>query len=167
MAQVLLRPAVDGDESLLYGIYASSRTEELAPAGWDDATLEAFLRMQHAAQDRSFRAGHPDASRDVIVIAGDDAGRLYVDRSRPAIHVIDIALLPDYRGQGAGTRLLQALLEEAGCAQRRVTLNVERGNRVRRLYERLGFHVLRDGGVYLDLEWVPPPAPSPPGAPAR
>ena len=76
--------------------------------------------------------------------------------------MIDIALLPEHRGRGVGTQLVRALLAEANAGGRRVTLNVERSNRARGLYERLGFQIVRDGEVYVDLEWIPPDAPGEP-----
>jgi ribosomal protein S18 acetylase RimI-like enzyme len=66
---------------------------------------------------------------------------------------MDIALLPAYRGQGIGTRLLDALLAQAQGAP--VTLHVEPLNPAQRLYRRLGFRLLEDRGVYHFLEWRP------------
>ncbi|MDQ6777591.1 MAG: GNAT family N-acetyltransferase [Actinomycetota bacterium] len=149
------RPATEADENFLYRLYASTRVEELAGTGWDESSKEAFLRMQYDAQTRSHRAGHPQASFDIILIDGRPAGRLCVDRDAEAIHVIDLALLPDHRGRSVGTQLLEELVQEGRTDGRRVTLNVERSNRARSLYERLGFRVIHTGEVYLDLEWSP------------
>jgi ribosomal protein S18 acetylase RimI-like enzyme len=150
-----LRPATQADEDFLYRVYASTRVDELAGTGWDEPSKEAFVRMQYDAQARAYRAGHPRASFDVVLIGGRPAGRLYVDRDTEAIHLIDIALLPENRARGAGTKLLEALIQEGKTDGRRVTLNVERSNRARALYERLGFRVVHTGEVYLDLEWSP------------
>jgi ribosomal protein S18 acetylase RimI-like enzyme len=155
---VSLRPETVDDEPFLYRVYASTRVEELAATGWAEADKDSFLRMQYAAQRSAYRASHPRASFDVVLVAGEAAGRLYVDRGPDAIQVIDIALLPEHRARGVGTQLVRTLLAEAGAGARRVTLSVERSNRARGLYERLGFHIVRDGEVYLELEWIPPDA---------
>jgi predicted GNAT family acetyltransferase len=47
------------------------------------------------------------------------------------------------------------VLAEADAAGKRVTIHVERLNPARRLYERLGFSVAEDKGVYLFLERLP------------
>ncbi len=150
-----LRPAGSADAELLYRIYASTREDELAVVPWDEPTKEAFLRMQFAAQDSYYHANYPAASYDLIVSGDEVLGRLYVDRAESAWNVIDLALLPEHRGKGIGTRLLTQILEEAGTAAKPVQMHVERFNPARRLYHRLGFRQIADKGVYLQLEWRP------------
>jgi GNAT superfamily N-acetyltransferase len=122
---------------------------------WDASQKEAFLRMQFAAQDRYYHATFPDASYDLIVSGEQVLGRLYVDRGETAWHVIDVALLPEHRGQGVGTQLLKQVLADAGAAAKPVRMHVERFNPARRLYDRLGFRQIEDEDVYLLLEWKP------------
>jgi len=156
-ARLALRPAGPGDAELLYRIYASTREDELAVVPWDAAQKEAFLRMQFAAQDRYYHATFPDASYDLILSAEQVLGRLYVDRGETAWNVIDLALLPEHRGQGIGTQLLTQVLADAGVAAKPVQMHVERFNPAQRLYDRLGFRQIADQGVYLLLEWKPVP----------
>jgi ribosomal protein S18 acetylase RimI-like enzyme len=136
-------------------VYASTRAEELAVVPWDDAQKEAFLRQQFEAQDAWWRENYADASFDVIAIDGEPAGRLYVRRGRSEIRIVDIALLPEHRGNGIGTQLLEDLLDEGDAAGKSVTIHVERMNPALRLYERLGFSLAEDKGVYLFLERLP------------
>jgi len=147
-----LRPVVDGDRDLLYRIYASTRTEELAPLPWDEPTKDAFLRAQFAAQDRYYRQTYPDATYDVVLAQDEPVGRLYVDLGTRAVLIIDVALLPPHRGRGIGTSLLTRVLDEARRVGQPVRVHVERFNPARRLYERLGFHQVADQGIYLLLE---------------
>ena len=62
------------------------------------------------------------------------------------VHLLNVAVHPQYRGAGIGRRLVEAVLEEARAGAARVVfLEVRAGNVVaRRLYRRLGF---RDIGV--------------------
>jgi ribosomal protein S18 acetylase RimI-like enzyme len=122
---------------------------------WDDAQKEAFLRHQFDAQDAWWRENYADASFDVILVEGEQAGRLYVHRGRSEIRIVDIALLPEHRGNGVGTRLLDELLAEADADAKSVTIHVERMNPALRLYGRLGFALAEDKGVYLFLERRP------------
>jgi len=122
---------------------------------WDDAQKEAFLRHQFDAQDAWWREHYADASFDVILVEGERAGRLYVHRGRSEIRIVDIALLPEQRGNGVGTRLLDELLAEGDADAKSVTIHVERMNPALRLYERLGFSLAEDKGVYLFLERSP------------
>jgi ribosomal protein S18 acetylase RimI-like enzyme len=133
-----LRPATPADEDWQLAIYAGTRAEELALTGWPPAQCEAFVRQQHAAQQQHYRHHFP-ASICHLILAGGDAvaGRLWLDESAERLHILDIALLPAWRGQGLGTRCLQALAVAAGG--RSLSIHVEIHNRARRLYERLGF----------------------------
>jgi ribosomal protein S18 acetylase RimI-like enzyme len=78
---------------------------------------------------------------------------LYVARWEREIRIMDIALLPEDRGAGIGTKLLRELQEEARAAGKSLTIHVERFNPALGLYERLGFQQIEDKGVYLLMEW--------------
>jgi len=151
-----LRPATSADRELLFQVYASTRTEELAVVDWPPATLEGFLRQQFDAQDRHYRQTFPAATFDVVVIDGQRAGRLYLDTAPDETRVLDIALLPEYRGRGVGTQLIGEVAATARGRGACVTLHVERTNRALAWYQRLGFSVAGDQGVYLFLRWLPP-----------
>jgi len=122
---------------------------------WDDAQKDAFLRSQFDAQDAWWRENYAEASFDVVVVDGAPAGRLYVHRGPSEIRIVDIALLPEHRGDGIGTELLEGLIAEADAIGKSVTIHVERMNPALRLYERLGFQLAEDKGVYLFLERAP------------
>lgn len=111
--------------------------------------------MQFDAQDAWWHENYAEATFDVILADGEPAGRLYVHRGRSEIRIVDIALLPEQRGKGVGTRLLEDLLAEGDAGAKRVTIHVERMNPALRLYDRLGFSVAEDKGVYLFLERPP------------
>ena len=91
----------------------------------------------------------------MILVAGVDAGRLYLDDRGERIWVVDIALLPEYRGHGVGGAVLEAILKEARESRRPVGLHVERSNPAISLYRQLGFALVADRGVYLEMEWRP------------
>lgn len=148
-----LRPVTPEDESFLASLYASTRTEELAQTNWSEEQKAMFCRMQFNAQTADYRANYPDASFQIIQRDGVAAGRLLVLRSAEKIHVIDIALLPEHRGAGIGTKFLRELQEEAKDAGKKLSIHVERFNPARRLYERLGFEQVEEKGVYLLMEW--------------
>lgn len=153
---VALRPATPDDEPFLARVYASTREDELAHVPFSEEQKAAFLAQQFAAQRAHYAAHYGDASRDVVLVDGEPAGRLIVARGGAAgILIVDIALLPAFRGRGVGGRLLGPLLAEADAAGVPVTIHVERANRARRLYERLGFAAVADDGVYLTLERQP------------
>lgn len=134
-----LRPATADDRPFLLAVYASTRTEELAAVPWTDDQRNAFLAMQFEAQDRWYRQFYPAGSFLVIVRGETPIGRMCVVRLATEIRLVDIALLPEHRGQGVGSSLLADLVAEADRDRLPVTLQVEPGNPARRLYLRSGF----------------------------
>jgi ribosomal protein S18 acetylase RimI-like enzyme len=154
-ASLALRPITPADRELLYRIYAGTRAEELAVTGWDDSQKAAFLQMQFDAQHRYYMENYRDARFQVIEWDRAPVGRLYLVRWSDEIRIIDIALMPEYRGRGLGTQLVRNIQADARQAGLPVTIHVERFNPALSLYARLGFHVVEDKGVYLLLKWTP------------
>ncbi len=147
-----LRPATDADLPFLLRLYASTREEELAGVDWPPEQKEAFVRQQFAAQHAWYQEQYAGSAFDVVVVDGEPAGRLYVARWEREVRIVDISLLPAYRGRGIGSVLLAALFTEAEAAGKPVSVHVERFNPALRLYTRLGFACREDKGVYLLLE---------------
>lgn len=152
---IVLREATAKDESFLLELYASTRMEELAGWGWDENQKRLFLRMQFLARERSFARG----DHRIVLLDERPVGRLLVDRSGPAIQLIDIAFLPESRNTGIGTRLLEDLKREATAAGKPIVLHVLALSPAVRLYERLGFHRSDVASAYeeayLEMKWVP------------
>jgi predicted GNAT family acetyltransferase len=88
----------------------------------------------------------------VIDVDGAPAGRLYVHRGPSDIRIMDIALVPSFRGRGIGTRLLRALSQEADASGRKLSIHVETNNPARSLYHRLGFRPAGEHGIYVLME---------------
>jgi len=153
----VLRPESEADTPFLMRLYASTREEEMAPVPWPAEQKEAFLASQFQAQRHHYRTYFADCAFDVIERRGEPAGRLYLQTRQTQLHIIDIALMPDWRGRGIGTAILQALQAAGRVRGKGVGIMVEKFNPALRLYERLGFTPVADHGVYLEMEWLPAP----------
>ena len=149
------RRATEKDTDFLYRVYASTRQEEVQKAPWTSTQRQAFLAMQARAQDKHYRAHFPDGDYFIIVVKGQDAGRLYLSRTGKEIRIVDIALLPEFRGEGMGQNILQGILAEAHQKKVPVRIHVEKNNPALRLYQRLNFHACADKGVYWLMEYQP------------
>lgn len=155
-----LRPVTANDADLLLRLYASTRADELALTPWPEAQRQAFVRQQCAAQAAHYQAHWPDARHAVIEAERDGAyqpaGRLWWYPRAEVLHVLDITLLPAWRGQGLGADCLHQLMAEAAGTGRAVTIYVEAGNPARRLYDRLGFApVGQPEGIHQRMAWRP------------
>lgn len=157
MSDLNLRPIEEADMVFLKHLYATTRLDEMAYSGWDDAAIDTFLAHQFDTQHRYYQAHFPDAEFLLIERDGQSAGRLYLLWEASNLQIIDIALLPSLRGQGLGSALLHALIERADTAGLSIGLHVETYNPAQRLYQRLGFDVVDESGVYLRMRRQPHP----------
>ena len=151
---VSLRPVTPGDEDFLLRVYKSSRGEDLRGLGWDEDRISEFLEMQYEAQGNFHASDFPNASDEVILLDSQPVGRLIVDRRADEIRLVDLALLPDYRNRGLGSRLIQSLKEEATLQRKPLRLQLIRFNRALGLFERLGFMRTSETGTHFQMEWV-------------
>lgn len=150
-------PATDGE--FLDRLYATTREEELAQTGWSPAEVRRFLHQQSRLQRAHYREHYPEA--ELLLIVGDDGpvGRLYIDARPGELRLMDIALLPEWRGGGRGTAMIEGLQHWAAATDRTITLHVEPFNPAARLYRRLDFETVETRGVYEFMRWVPPVKP--------
>lgn len=147
-----LRPVTPADRPFLERVYGSTREEELAQVPFTDEQRAAFVAQQFEAQSRHYATHYHDTSFDVIEVDGVPAGRLIVGRWTREIRVVDIALLPEHRGRGIGSRVLAPVLAEADARGVPTTIHVEQFNPAQRLYHRLGFREVSREAIYLKLE---------------
>ena len=152
---VSLRPMNDADQPFLSRLYDSIREPELVGVDWTEEDRRRFLDLQFQAQHHHYIKYYETADFDIIEQDGQSIGRLYVDRGASEIRIMDIALMPEVRGQGLGTRLLEELIAEAAADARKLTIHVEKQNPALQLYLRLGFQPIRERDVYLLLSWSP------------
>lgn len=153
LEQPILRPEQPADASFLQDLYANTRAQELRQVPWSSAQKAAFLRMQFDVQTKQYHQQFPDAAYQIILWGTQPIGRMYVHRGKEEIVLIDIALRPESRGAGIGTRLLKYLQEEAEKDGKPLRIHVEQSNRALSLYRRLGFRLLEQKGIYYWMEW--------------
>lgn len=152
---VSLRPALPEDEPFLFRLYISTREAELASFGWSEADKNAFLELQFEAHQHHYATISPAADQNVILREGRPVGSLIVIRGRKEIRLAEIVLLPEDRGRGIGSKLIEDLSEEAVVRGLPLRLHVARFNRAIRLYRRLGFVLIRDTGTHFFMERSP------------
>jgi ribosomal protein S18 acetylase RimI-like enzyme len=147
---LLLRTADINNETFLADLFYDVRSVEFSGSGMSEMQLKPLFAMQYNAQKQSYNAQFPDAENSIIKLNGEKIGRLLVARNGKNTHLIDIAVLHNFRGQGVGSFLLEKLKAEAES----VSLSVFKTNfGAVRLYEKHGFAVTKDDGMYLEMEW--------------
>jgi ribosomal protein S18 acetylase RimI-like enzyme len=153
--KISLQPASARDDDFLFLVYANTRKDEMASWGWSTAEQASFIRMQYDMRKRGYAASYPSAESAVISIGEVPAGSLIIFRGSDEIRLVDIALLPEFRGRGLGGEVIRMLISEAAHAGSRLRLSVLRSNRATHLYERLGFISTGGDTMYCEMECRP------------
>jgi len=153
---IALRAATDADYDFMRRLYESTRAEEMTRFPFDEAQKKVFLDQQFAAQFEHYGIHYPTCERNIIEKDRQAIGRLWIDEWRDQIRIVDIALVPECRGSGIGSRLVHEVLDRGAAAGKPVTIHVEAFNPALRLYQRLGFEKVDTNGVYLLMRWTPP-----------
>ncbi len=138
-----LRPLTRDDEPQLRRIDAATRQGEIG-GDWSAVQREQFLDLQFRARMTESLAPEPGSERCLLEQqrAGGPwqaVGLLWLQRRRDTVQVMDLALLPEARGRGLGTAVLQHVMDEAAASRRTVSTHVDEASPARRVFERLGF----------------------------
>ncbi len=150
---ITLRPAGPDDEPLIFELYASTRAQEMTLVPWSDEQKRSFIRMQLTAQQDHYKQKYPKADHEIILAHGKPIGRLYVARLDDEIRIVDIVLLPEVRGNGVGTQILETLLAEGKMTGKIIRIYVESFNPSLKLFQRLGFVEAEQHGIHVLLQW--------------
>lgn len=111
-----------------------------------------LLEMQQQAQHQQWSELWGGSGNVVVEFDGVPAGRIWTAWGTRDVRLVDIALLPAFRGAGLGGRLLGGVCEAADMAGLDVRLSVVRDNAgALALYRRRGFVMEEAGAVYLSL----------------
>lgn len=154
-----LRGETADDLPFLERLYASVRGAELAATGWPEEVKRTFLASQFAFQTRHYADAYAGADFGIVTRDDDPVGRLYLLRSAQDLRVVDVSLLPEWRGGGFGTALLRAVQAEAAAEGKTVSLHVDMTNPAQNLYRRLDFVEAGTHGPSWRMVWRSGPAP--------
>lgn len=150
-----LRPQEKKDDSFIESVYRSTREGELKMTNWSEQQKKTFIMMQSMAQLAEYKTKFPGAAYQVIIYKKQDAGRFYTWENDNEIRLIDITLLPPFRGKGTGTFLLRALIKKSNKVQKKISLHVDPVNPALKLYRHLGFTHIKNNGRHYYMERNP------------
>jgi ribosomal protein S18 acetylase RimI-like enzyme len=139
------RRELANDEPFLRHLIIATVAEQLMAAAWPEEIRESLLDMQYRGRLNSIRANFPDGESLIVQVDGQSAGWLFVSTQPDEIRLVEIMILPEHRGKGIGSVLIQDLISKAERAHLPARLSVDVMNgRAIQLYLRLGFR--RAGG---------------------
>ena len=151
MTAIALRPATPADSEFCYQLHKAAMGGYVTAIwGWDE-------QVQRDFHTRAFNPGR----WQIIAADGADIGMLDVEYRPGEIYLARIEVCPGHQGHGIGTRLISALIDEAGQKGQDLILDVLTVNqRAMALYQRLGMtEVARhgDGNIKITMRSTRPP----------
>lgn len=147
------------DDAFLYDVFCTTWQDEVAALP-NQNLARHVLRIQHTAQERRFDTRYPGHRRFVVSHEGERVGRFYLFASGSTLHIVDLTLLPQFRRQGIGTRLVRDLMGVASSDGQRVSMRVGRADESSLgHYASLGFRLVSSDELGHYFEWTPAPAP--------
>jgi len=155
---IALRPERPDDDAFLLRLFDAARGSVLRLGGVPEPMVEQLVAMQHRAQTQTYRGTFPRAAFSIIEHESVPIGRIVENEEPDAVHVVDIALLPQFQAKGIGTALVRALQADwaaRGCGAR-AQVAFDNAPSLK-LFRRLGFvEIDPDERPYLRLRWSRP-----------
>jgi ribosomal protein S18 acetylase RimI-like enzyme len=129
--QIAIRPATAIDAEFVYKL--------------TEACMRRYAEQQWGNWDeRRTRRSFQPVTHQIIQFEGNDVGCLEVIESPRDFDLNKLYILPQYQNRGIGSYVLHQVISRARAKKRPLRLSVLVVNRAaRRLYERLGFSVIR------------------------
>jgi ribosomal protein S18 acetylase RimI-like enzyme len=148
--EISLRPARQEDEAFLFALFCTSPEYAYLPAEMRDQ----LLRMQYSAQRSAYGQEFPGSGYEVVLQDEERVGRFWVAGRDEDFYLVDVALLPEYRGKGIGSALINELQKHARNAGKAVRCSVSRFNSGSlRFHQRHGFVVDSEDEMNFSLVW--------------
>lgn len=153
--KVSLRQAKANDMDFLKEVYAGTRPDVMENPNFGEKEKVDFIESQFKLQDVHYRSHYPGARFMIIKEGGLDRGRLYLHEGKKELRIMDIAILPTFRGRGTGSSIIRDLQSDASASGKALSIHVEVSNPAKSLYERLGFEEQGEkvNGVYQLMVW--------------
>ena len=156
LGKITTRPSVAEDSAFMLELYASTSKDVLDDLGWTIGSQRTFVIMQAQTEEWNRARLYPGMDRLTICVDDMPVGRLLVCMRNNVLHLVDLSLLPRFRGNGIGTQLLSEILEEARNARVPVKVKIRKDSGAIRFVERLDFGTPTDLGSNVELTWMPP-----------
>jgi ribosomal protein S18 acetylase RimI-like enzyme len=125
---------------------------------------QELLAMQERIQRLQWTQLWGPDGETIVEVDGVPAARIWLAGGTETVRLVDLTVLPDFRGLGWGRRLVAGLCDAADAAGAGLQLTVHQDNAVAQaLYESLGFQAAaRTGDIYTAMTRPATPAPESP-----
>ena len=142
--ELTTRPADESDTSF---------AREVHHRAYREVVERQFGSWVDEQQDRFFESNWAGSTFEIVVCDGRPCGYVCIEDRDDDIHVREIAVAPEYQGQGIGSAILRDVMERARTRRVPVRLGTLHKNRALGLYRKLGFQEVGRTATHVLLEW--------------
>ena len=149
------RRSMNGDDmEFLYRVYVSTR-DDIAQAPVSEEQKQALYWHQFESQHVHYQKYFKGSEFDVVLVNGKPAGRVYVHQTDDEIRIVDLSLLPEFRGKGVGEKVLSEIFEQADRCNKPLRLRVDPNKPALKWYLGLGFQKIEEEEFCWHMERKP------------
>jgi GNAT superfamily N-acetyltransferase len=154
MEPLILRRGGPEDEALRFELFAAEKALEFERIGLTEDQYRSLLEMQYRGRGWSYAAQHSELEEWILCTqAGSGVGRYLLEETVKGIRVLDLAVLPQWRGRGIATEVLQMLAQRCCALGVALSLRVVKDNPAVQLYARLGLRVIAEDAISYEMIW--------------
>ena len=123
-------------------------------AAYKEMVLRQFGKWDIQQQNKFVEDDWNEGNIEIIVMDGTDCGYVKTHSGGEALHVIDIAIMPDFQRQGIGTNVIGILKERAKTMNTKLRMDAFLTNiEAQMFYERNGFKIIGTTDTHNLNEW--------------
>lgn len=120
---------------------------------YHDVVVKQFGEWSDEAQDKFFESAWTSSKHEIIYANGKPCGYFSMDESDDAITLHELVLLPEFQGQGIGSRILSEAIGIAKSKNIPANLQVLKENKAAELYRKLGFKQTGETATHYQMEY--------------
>jgi len=153
---ITLRPLRASDAEVLVRLNAANNEHLWLAANKTPDEIHELIELQGRHKDASYQRDYGKHAEYVIEKTGDVVGRLTINQGSYIFHILEISLLPEYRGKGIGADVIRTCLRAAAASHVPLSLTVRMDQPgLVKLYESLGFRTEIADVPFQRMIWEP------------
>ena len=150
-----LRERKDSDQEFVKALFCRIRVIELKAETWPEQLKDQITSMQFEAFEKAMTDEYPGIQGHILMVDSERIGWYQQEESEKVINAISLFILPEYQGNGIGSKLLRNVINDSKIKRKPVYFEVEKVNPAFNLYKRLGFKVHGENELKYFMNYTP------------
>jgi ribosomal protein S18 acetylase RimI-like enzyme len=128
---------------------------ELHRRAYHDVVVRQFGSWDDKIQEIFFNRVWIPEKFNILECNGAPCGVTSIYNKEHYIYVEELVILPEFQGQGIGSKVLEEVIHESNQTGTPVRLDVLKENQAQHLYRRVGFKDIDETNTHFVMEYTP------------